>query len=197
MNENTVVTSQRQIDNPLAYTYPCYKDMSDNNVIFAYKGIVTSDLVTHVLEMMGDRLEEDKTSKRLSKKFFNVMVECLTNVYGDETDPVRVKFDPSALLLVKREDQGYCVTTGHYVPNTKVNELKVILDAINKMDAAELKNYYQQILATESSAENGLSILAMVDLSRKSKHKLVYQFKYVTTEFTFFSLEARINNTSL
>lgn len=197
MNENQAVAGQRTLDNPLAYTYPCYKDMYDNNIIFVYKGIVTSDLVTHVLEMMGERLEEDKQSKRLSKKFFNVMVECLTSVYVDEQDSNRINLDPTAVLMVKREESAYCVTTGHFIFNERVAELKRLLDKVNKMELEELKSFYQELLRSQENTANDNMLLAMVDLSRKSRHKLVYQFKYVTSEYTFFSLEARISNNSL
>jgi hypothetical protein len=171
--------------------------MYDNNIIFVYKGVVTSDLVTHVLDMMGERLEEDKQTKKLSKKFFNVMVECLTNVYVDEQDSTRVNLDPTAVLMVKREEGAYCVTTGHFIYNERVSELKKLLDKVNKMEHTELKAYYQELLRSQENNTNANTLLAMVDLTRKSRHKLVYQFKYVTSEYTFFSLEARISNNSI
>lgn len=171
--------------------------MYDNNVIFVYKGVVNSDLVTSVLSIMEERLEEDQTSKKLSKKVFNVMVESLASAYSDETSSVRAKFDPTSVLTVKREDEAYVVTTGHFIQNDKVVGLKRALDKINSMSSEELKAYYQAILVGEPTAQHGEASLAMVDLSRKSKHKLVYQFKYITPEYTFFSLEARISKSSL
>lgn len=198
MNDNaSVVNPETATSNPLAFTYPCYKDMSDNNIIFMYKGMVSSDLVTHVLDIMEDRLEEDRQSKRLSKKVFNVMVECLTNIYSTEEANARAKFDPTAVLLVKREEDSYVVTTGHYIYNEKVQELKRILDRINNMKYDELKDLHMQVLVKEDPAQNGLTDLAIVDLARKSRHKLIYQFKYVTPEYTFFSLEARISKNSI
>lgn len=199
MNDQPKVSQTPAVSGPLGYTYPCYKDMYDNNVIFVYKGLVTSDLVTHVLEIMNERLEEERTSRKLSKKVFNVMVECLTNVYTDEDPSVRqrVKFDPTAVLLVKKDEDSYCVTTGHYIYNERVSELKFILDRINSMTHDELKTYYQDVLRSEDPSATGLTDLAIVDLSRKSKHKLLYTFKYITADYTFFSLEARISKDSL
>ena len=198
MNDQPTVSQTPAVSGPLGYTYPAYKDMYDNNVIFVYKGLVTSDLVTHVLEIMGERLEEERTSRKMSKKVFNVMVECLTNVYtADDPNAHRAKFDPTAVLLVKKDEDSYCVTTGHYIYNERVAELKYILDRINSMTHEELKTYYQEVLNAEDPAATGLTDLAIVDLSRKSKHKLLYTFKYITSDYSFFSLESRISKDSL
>jgi hypothetical protein len=198
MNDQPKVSQTPALSGPLGYGYPAYKDMYDNNVIFVYKGLVTSDLVTHVLEIMGERLEEERTSRKLSKKVFNVMVECLTNVYtADDPNAHRAKFDPAAVLLVKKDEDSYCVTTGHYIYNERVAELKFILDRINSMTHEELKSYYQEVLSAEDPAATGLTDLAIVDLSRKSKHKLLYTFKYITSDYSFFSLESRISKDSL
>lgn len=181
----------------LDFTYPTFKDMQDNNVIFIYKGVVNSDLVTHVLDMMTEKMEEDGQDKRLSKKVFNVMVECLTGVYTDETLVGKEGYDPTTVLLVKKDEDSYIIITGHFIHNVRVSHIKNMLDRINLMGIQQLKELYQEVLTRENPEESGLTDLAIVDLARKSKHKLQYQFKYITTEFTFFSLESRISRQSL
>jgi hypothetical protein len=197
MSTTVANVERKEVSGPLGFTYECYKDMYDNNIIFAYRGIVTSDLVTNVLEIMEERLEEDGQSKRLSKKVFNVMVECLTNVYVDEERIFRDNYDPSALLFVTRVNNAYRVTTGNYIPTASVSDLKTMIDRINGMDKDELKVYYQEVLCMEEPDANGLTNLAIIDLARKSKNKLVYQFKYENNRYTFFTLESQISKSSI
>jgi hypothetical protein len=184
-------------ESPLEFSYPCYKDMFDNNIIFAYRGIVTSDLVTHVLEIMEERLEEDGQTRKLSRKVSNVMVECLTNVYVDEVNIGDNGYDPTAMLLVKKVNKSYSVVTGSYLPNNKVAVVKKLLDRINDMNSEELRMYYQQTLTAEDPSTVGMSMLGVIDLARKSKHKLEYQFKFENENYTYFTLEARISKYSL
>lgn len=181
-------------DHGLRFTYPCYKDMADNNIIFAFRGRVDSDLVTHVLEMMGEKLEDENESKKVSKKLSNVMVECLTNVYAED-DPTLVEqgYDPTALLLVKKITNTYSVITGSYVPTRRVYEIKRMLDHINNLDVEELKRYYKEKLEEEDINHNGLTILGMIDLARKSRHNLIYHFKHENKNYTYFLLEAQIS----
>ncbi|MCS7086194.1 MAG: SiaB family protein kinase [Bacteroidia bacterium] len=188
--------STGQVGSPLHNTYPIYKDMYDNNVIFSYRGLVTSDLVTSVLGIMEERLEEDRQNRRMSKKVFNVMVECLTNVYLDEMKS-NTGYDPSALLLIKRVAGLYIVTTGSYIPTASIGELKKFIDRVNGMDAVELKALYQELLSEESPMASGLTRLGIIDLARKSKNRLIYQFKYENEHYSFFTLESHINYTSV
>lgn len=180
----------------LYFTYPTYKDMFDNNIIFAYRGVVTSDLVTNVLEIMEERLEEDGQSKKLSKKVFNVMVECLTNVYVDEERLGDEGYDPQALLLVKRVNNSYRVVTGSLIATRNVDPIKRVIDKINNMEKEELKSFYQETLILEEPA-NGVTKLGIIDLARKSRNKLVYNFKYESQRFTFFTLESQISKNSI
>jgi hypothetical protein len=172
--------------------------MYENNIIFGYRGLVTSDLVTSVLDIMEERLEEDGQSKKLSKKVFNVMVECLTNVYVDEdAKSMPEGYDPQALLLVKRVNNSYRVVTGNQIETSQVGLLKKMIDRINNMGYDELKSYYQEVLGLEEPVTTGLTNLAIIDLARKSKNKLMYNFKYESKYFTFFTLESEISYNSL
>jgi prophage tail gpP-like protein len=140
---------------------------------------------------MEEKLEEDKVSKKTSKKVFNVMVECLRNVYSDGINQELSEIESTAILLVKSEDDGYLVSTGNYIKNTEVELLKNRLDKINQMDGEKLKVYYQELLSSPVT-EKGITSLGMIDIARKSKQKIAYQFQTVNEFFTFFTLEAKV-----
>lgn len=180
-----------RMNGPLQFSYPCFIDMLSNNLVFMYRGVVTSDMVTYVLQIMEEKLEEDKVSKKTSKKVFNVMVECLRNVYSDGINQELSEIESTAILLVKSEDDGYLVSTGNYIKNTEVELLKNRLDKINQMDGEKLKVYYQELLSNPVT-EKGITSLGMIDIARKSKQKIAYQFQTVNEFFTFFTLEAKV-----
>jgi hypothetical protein len=140
---------------------------------------------------MEEKLEEDKVSKKTSKKVFNVMVECLRNVYSDGINQELSEIESTAILLVKSDDDGYLVSTGNYIKNTEVELLKNRLDKINQMDGEKLKVYYQELLSNPVT-EKGITSLGMIDIARKSKQKIAYQFQTVNEFFTFFTLEAKV-----
>ena len=197
MNLENLESGADSAGEALRITYSTFKDMFDNNIIFGYRGIVTSDLVRAVLDIMGHRMDEEISDKKMSKKVFNVMVECFTNVYVDEEKLVDSEYDPMAMLMVKKVNGSYRVLTGNQVSTGSVKGLKDMIDRINLMSTEELKGFYQEMLQLEEAGSTGLTNLAIIDLARKSKNKLVYNFKFESTKFTFFTLESEISKNSL
>lgn len=186
-----LLDNEYRLTTPLLFAYPCFVDMVSNKLIFMYRGVVTSDLVTHVLQIMEERLEEDKASKKTSKKVFNVMVECLRNVYTDDNTDKTAEGSNDAILIVKSEADGYLVSTGNYIKNEEVEAIKGRLDKINQMDSEKLKIYYHELLNAPTT-EKGITSLGIIDIARKSKQKISYQFQTINEFYTFFTLQAKV-----
>lgn len=178
-------------------TYSYYKNMQLNNIIFVYQGEVTADLVSSILQMMENKLDGDGEDKKIKKKVFNVMVECLQNVYhhldtlevtsGDEIN------DRTALLMIGKEENDYYVITGNHILNDRVGSVKERLESVNSCNKQELKQLYQSILNEGTLSEKGTAGLGMIDIARKSGQKLGYDFHPVNDVYSFFSLEAKVS----
>jgi hypothetical protein len=179
-------------------TYSYYKNMQLNNIIFVYQGEVTADLVSSILHMMENKLDGDGEDKKIKKKVFNVMVECLQNVYH-HLDSMEVPVtaeeinDRTALLMIGKEEKDYYVITGNHILNDRIADIKRKLERVNNCDRDELKALYQEILANEPMSEKGTAGLGMIDIARKSGQKLGYDFHPVNEKYSFFSLEAKVS----
>lgn len=174
--------------------------MQANNIIFVYQGEVTADLVSSVLQMMENKLDGDNEDKKVKRKVFNVMVECLQNVYhhldslevAEITDDSLIN-DRTALLMIGKEDKDYYVITGNHILNDRVKDVQGKLERVNNSNKEELKALYQDILSNEQMSSKGTAGLGMIDIARKSGQKLGYDFHYVNEKYSFFSLEAKIS----
>lgn len=178
-------------------TYSYYKNMQVNNIIFVYQGEVTADLVSSILQMMENKLDGDGEDKKIKKKVFNVMVECLQNVYH-HLDTLEVSSsdeinDRTALLMIGKEENDYYVITGNHILNDRVANVRDRLEKVNKCNKDELKTLYQSILNDGSLSEKGTAGLGMIDIARKSGQKLGYDFHPVNDKYSFFSLEAKVS----
>jgi len=178
-------------------TYSYFKNMQVNNIIFVYQGEVTADLVSSVLHMMENKLDGDGEDKKIKKKVFNVMVECLQNVYHhldalEEVTDGEIN-DKRALLMIGKEESDYYVITGNYIRNDRVSVVKSKLERVNQCDKQELKTLYQEILSNEPMSDKGTAGLGMIDIARKSGQKLGFDFHYVNEKYSFFSLEAKVS----
>lgn len=175
--------------------YDIYKKLEEKNVLLSFKGMITSELLTTILQIMESKMDHIDEKPKVKKKVFNILVECLQNLYHhiDQEETVHVaQEDKSALLMIAKTEDSYVITTGNYMRKDDVAPLKDKLDLVNSMDKDELKAYYKQVLSEGAMSEKGTAGLGMIDIARKSGEKLDYDFMPINDKTSFFSLAVKI-----
>ena len=106
-----------------------YSQMERDDVLIAFKGSITSELLTSVLQIMETKMEDLHEAPRTRKKVFNVLVECLQNLYHhiDEFEvvgtPEEISEKKSAIFSISRSVESYNIVTGNFVSKDNVNNL--------------------------------------------------------------------------
>ena len=183
----------------LGNIYNLYKTMEQENILLSFKGVVTSDLLTSVLQIMETKMDYMEESPKTKKKVFNVLVECLQNLYHhiDVSEGAvqqrRIIEQKSALFLIAKDGDFFHIRTGNYVDKASAKELAEKLDKINGMDKDQLKLYYQEVLNTGNLSDKGTAGLGMIDIARKSGNKLEYQLLDINEAISFFCLNVKID----
>lgn len=175
--------------------YEIYKQLEEKNVLLSFKGMITSDLLTTILQIMESKMDHLDEKPKVKKKVFNILVECLQNLYHhiDQDEVIYIPMeDKSALLMIAKRDSEYEITTGNYMRAKDMPALKAKLDLVNGMDKVQLKEYYKEVLSEGSLSSKGTAGLGMIDIARKSGEKLEYSFSPINDTTTFFSLAVRI-----
>ncbi len=175
--------------------YDIYKRLEERNVLLSFKGMITSELLTTILSIMESKMDHIDENPKVKKKVFNILVECLQNLYHhiDQDEVVHVVAEErSALLMISKIGDAYQITTGNYMKASDAPNLKEKLDLVNGMDKEELKAYYKQVLAEGTMSSKGTAGLGMIDIARKSGEKLEYDFQPINDKTTFFSLTVKI-----
>ena len=191
--------------------YDFYNRMQHNNIMLSFKGEISSDLLTSILHITETKLDRMQEEPKIKKKVFNVLVECLQNLYHhiDEVEPVGqpavsrapmtdpdISFDRetrAAILMIGKEESSYYILTGNHILNEKVPSLRDRLEKINSLSKEELKALYQEILNNDEFSHKGGGGLGMIDIVRKSGQKLLYHFQSVNGTHSFFSLQIKVS----
>ena len=174
--------------------YDIYKKLEERNVLLSFKGMITSELLTTILQIMESKMDHIDENPKVKKKVFNILVECLQNLYHhiDQDDTIHVAAEEkSALLMIAKIGETYQITTGNYMRASDVPVLKEKLDLVNGMDKEELKAYYKLVLAEGNMSAKGTAGLGMIDIARKSGEKLEYGFIDINEKTSFFSLTVK------
>ena len=135
-----------------------YNKMEKGNIMLSFKGEVTSDLLTSILQIMESKMETLEEPPKIKKKVYNILVECLQNLYHHlDDDDYKTKInEKSALFMIRKMDGEYSIMTGNFIATENVEMMQSRLDAINGMDKEELKVYYKEVLNNgEMSAKGG------------------------------------------
>ncbi len=184
------------IARPVGNIFEIYKQLEERNVIISYKGVMTSEILTTTLQIMESRMDKLEERPKIRKKIFNVLVECLQNLYHHIDDDIDDKSTPqnkrNCLFILARENAAYIITTGNYIKPEDSPILEEKLDTINGMTRDELKSYYKQVLNEGTMSDKGTAGLGMIDIARKSGKKLEYDLIPINENLTFFSLSVRI-----
>lgn len=181
----------------LRIIYELYQAMEQDNTMLSFKGVITSESLTSVLQIMESKLNNIEKSPKLKKKVYNILVECLQNLYHHNADlstgeGVDFIFSKSSLLLISKSNDHYEVKTGNYISKEGAKSLKKKLENINALDKEELRALHNSILNDGEISDKGTAGLGMIDIARKSGNKLEFDFLPIDNKFDFFCLNVKI-----
>jgi len=174
-----------------------YSRLNGGDVLMAFKGSISSELISNVLEVVESRMDEYRESSKIRKKVYNVLVESLQNLYHHiEVLPEEMQkaFDDKfGILVVSRQENRYKISTGNFIGQDKVDVLRNKIDKINSMSREELKDMYKFILNHQRLSEKGGGGLGLVDIARKTGNELDYTFEKFDDAYYFFNLDVFID----
>lgn len=175
--------------------FDIYDKMERNNILLSFKGEITSDLLTSILQIMENKMDNMQEEPKMKKKVYNVLVECLQNLYHhlDEITETDEKIR-SAIFTIGKLDNKYSIVTGNYILNENISGLRNRLDEVNSLNRDELKEYYKKVLNNGEMSLKGGGGLGMIDIARKTGEKLEYNFLEIDNKVSFFTLNIKVSN---
>lgn len=173
-----------------------YKKMNKGEVLLAYKGSITAELITNVLGVVESKLDHviDKSSTK--KKIYNILVESLQNLYhhvDDLPDEVNESMDIHfGIFVISKVGESYDIRTGNFIRTDKINKLKERLDKIKSLSREELKELYKFVLNNQKFSDKGGGGLGLIDIARRTNGRVSYEFDDYDDNYAFFVLSITI-----
>lgn len=177
--------------------FDIYEKMERNNILLSFKGEITSELLTSILQIMENKMDNLQEEPKMKKKVYNVLVECLQNLYhhmdevAEQDENEKAK---SAIFTIGKMGDKYSIITGNYILNENIKGLKSRLDEVNSLSKDQLKEYYKKVLNNGEMSLKGGGGLGMIDIARKTGEKLEYNFLEIDNKVSFFTLNIKVTN---
>ncbi len=175
--------------------FDMYDSMERKNIMLSFKGDISTDLLTSILQIVENKLDRFGETPKVKKRMFNILVECLQNLYHHIDSPPKSAHgndQPSVIVMIAKNVTGYSVITGNFMLNDNADFLKQKLEEINAMSNEDIKELYKSVLADGKLSEKGGGGLGMIDIARKSGEKLDYGFIPFGDSRSFFSLNVKV-----
>jgi hypothetical protein len=170
-----------------------YSKLNTGEVVYSYKGSITSEFINSVLEEVEAKLIDANEDGKLRKKVYNVLVESLQNLYhhiDDLPESIKEQFSQKfGVLVIVNQENVYRISTGNFISSGKIKFLKDKIDKINSLSQEELKDMYKFILNHQKLSAKGGGGLGLVDIARKTGNKLDYLFQNYNNDYYFFNLD--------
>ncbi|WKZ66412.1 MAG: SiaB family protein kinase [Flavobacteriales bacterium] len=176
-----------------------YDELERRRVMLSFKGGLTPELITVLLALVERKLDGMEPDHKSRKRVFNVVVECLQNLYHHnghlrlDDGAVHTTKEPHGVVMIARTESGYSVLTGNFMAGSEVEQLKGHLDRINSLNPDDLREWYRAKLADGTYSSAGGGGLGMIDIARRSGGKLEYAFVPYDKDSAFFSLNVNVN----
>ena len=176
-----------------------YDELERHRVMLSFKGELSPELITVILGLVERKLDAIEPDAKARKRVFNVVVECLQNLYHHNghlrvsAEGVERTEEPHGVVMIARNEKGYSVLTGNFMRGNEVGQLKGHLDRINALDSEALREWYRAKLNDGQYSDAGGGGLGMIDIARRSGGKLEYAFVPYDKDSAFFSLNVNVN----
>ena len=178
--------------------YDLYDELEKQRIMLSFKGELSPELISALLNLVEQKLVITEPEHRIRKRVFNVVMECLQNLYhhnrrvtSPQTD-LSAKDERQGVVMIAHDSSGYSVLTGNYMAKTEVNDLKDRLDQVNGCEPDQLRDLYKSKLGDGKFTRSGGGGLGIIDIARKSGRKLEYGFVPMDNDNTFFSLNVNV-----
>ncbi len=170
-----------------------YDEMTENGISIVYLGGFHHQITKMFTRMAEEDMGRKDEQKSTISKVYSVMVETLQNI-TKHSDEIIDKFHiGKGLFLIGQKDDIYYVITANKVTLQKKKYLEQTIKEVNQSSRDELKMMYKKQITEGCISEKGGAGLGLIEVAKRTRNKLVYQFLPLDDENEFFILKAEIN----
>ncbi len=177
------------------YNQWCFQKLN-GDIIHKFSGSVTSEKITETLNSVENNLMKSDIKLYKRKKVFNVLLECVQNLYHHaDTPPLSadVEIVPRFGTLVLSKDRTfYRISTGNFLRKERMKEVEERLKMVNSLSDEDIVLIYRDVLNNQQASPNSAG-LGLLDMVRKTGNKLEYYIYTQDDKYSFLSMDVYIS----
>ncbi len=159
---------------------------------YAHRGIFSDRLNEQIMQFSEGSMEVDEEARPTRRKVYFVMLESLQNITRHEESTADE--GEGAFFTMNRFPHGFMLATGNVVSDREVPSLRAKLERVNSMSGTELAEYCRKVLSEGHISAKGGAGLGLIEMSKRTGSKLVYDFKPLENGEQYFYFQCNVQD---
>ena len=155
-----------------------YNRFNEDDLTLAYFGSFKDSITEKIIDLSESYLDKNKL-RGLKRKTVFLVAECFQNVarHGQEkaisADDLKIE---NAFFMRVRNDHLH-IASANPIPNDKKEFLTERIEYLNKLSKDDLYKLYKNVLSEGTFSDKGGASLGLIEMARKTGHKLNFHFE--------------------
>ena len=174
--------------------YELYQALEDDSLSLFYLGDVSDSITEKLIALNDKRLLDQTVGPKSGRKIAFLIAECFQNVIRHQEQPAPVLGNKggSSMFMLRHLDHQFAVASINLVRNERVDPLQAKLGNLSRLNSAELRKMYLDILPGGEFSEKGGAGLGLIEMARRSGQKFQYDFEQQDNARSLFYFQLQL-----
>ncbi len=165
----------------------------NDNLSIIYQGVFSNFILGTITELVKEYLIGKQSLIKIRNKLSFLIIEAFQNTmrYGDHhyKDQADLAYE---LFILRNLGEVFHIATVNLIENARIGYVHNKLQEVNTLDENKLKDLYIKILTNKKLTDRGGAGLGFIEMVRKTKEKLDFDFVPVSKDASFFYFQLKI-----
>ncbi len=173
------------------FVFKLFGEISNGDLDYVYRGQFSNQIVSSIMTLARTNLSSSKDTSPMQSKIYFIMGEGLQNIdrhkIGEE-----IPKDRQSIFAIHKKNYKYYITSGNLIKTKEVDLLTKKLEHVNRLDKQGLRELSRKIRSSQGLSEKGGAGIGLIEMAKRSGNKLVYHFRKIDDEYSYFYLSTEI-----
>ncbi|MCQ2250547.1 MAG: SiaB family protein kinase [Bacteroidales bacterium] len=171
-----------------------FQTLAGDDLSFLYLGKFENSILGFATEILKSHMTLSDDSEGKKNKLSFLMIESFQNILRYGLSGRAEDVTSGEVFAVRKYNGSYYITTGNYVENVHIELVREKLNRVNTLSPEELKRLFIETLQNKKLSKQGGAGLGFMEMVRKTKEKIDFDFVEIDADRSFFYFQLRLKD---
>lgn len=171
--------------------FDLYQTLKADNLSLFYQGVTHDDITDKLISLSDENIRAQTELERIRKRVSFAISECFQNLIRHKDIPAEKKdtLKRPSMFMIRNIGRDYYIGSANLIKKGKAGQLKRQLRSLKGLNQEELRQMYLKMLPDTRFSEKGGAGLGLIEMARKSKQRLEFDFLSLNRSLSLFFMQ--------